>query len=470
VDAAKRTIGLALVLASSASCKFDELPRLEDPDAVKPCEMAVTDLAPAVLYEGTGVGGSRRVVLVVSGQNFVNANTHVSMTPAAGSSVAPMIEIDNANLAVGDKGTHLAVPISLPVDPVLGASAMGLLDVMITQDCATGPVSAALPGRLAFKGLDELTDANSSVTLTGGVHEYSQIDVPTKTLASAAAQTSPLVLRSMSSVKIVKNISIDAVGRTGGPAGGTGGMGGPILGAGTPGTGPSPGLPSGGPGGFDATDPELNTLKPPNRSSGGAGGNGASLGSGGNGGGGGGSIEISAGGDLQVGAISARGAAGAAGSGGGGAGGGAGGGGSGGVILLRAGGALTAGDIDVSGGGAGARGRARYDAGGTATVSAGSLGTDHLRGPMFKDLPLAVHTSKPQFTVVGKPLSRLQHFVITRNGPVSSLSHVSLDSNGTVRITLEVDLVPGVNQLCLVTESGTETSETANCANIAYLP
>jgi hypothetical protein len=130
---------------------------------------------------------------------------------------------------------------------------------------------------------------------------------------------------------------------------------------------------------------------------------------------------------------------------------------------------LTAGDIDVSGGGAGARGRARYDASGTATVSAGALGTDHLRGPMFTGLPLAVHTSKPQFTVVGKPLSSFRPIVITRES-TGPLPRLTLGSDGIAKVTLQVDLAPGVNQLCLVTESGTEASETANCIDLAYLP
>jgi hypothetical protein len=436
---------------------------------IRPCEVTVTELAPTTLYEGTGIGGSRKAILVINGENLVNQNTRVSIMPAPGSANAPVIEIDNVNLAVGEHGLQLAVPVSLPIDMTLGASATIPLDVQVTQECAEGPVSVSLSGMLAFQGLDELTDANANMPatgLTGGVHEYSQIDVPTKALAIAAGQTSPIVLRSRSSVKIVKDIIVSAQGRTGGPAGGTGGTGGSGLGgAGTPGTGPAPGLPSGGPGGFDNSDPGLNTLNTPNRSSGGAGGDGSTLGTGGSGGGGGGSIEISAGGDLQVGMVLAHGAAGTAGSGGAGAG----GGGSGGVILLRAGGTLAAGDIDVSGGGAGARGRARYDAGGTAMVSSGPMGTDHLRGPMFKDLPNSFGTPKPPFTVVGKQLTAFKVFFIKPDGGVSTPKELLFGSDGTTRVTLSEELAPGANQLCLVTKSGDATSETRNCADVAYL-
>jgi hypothetical protein len=468
VEAARHTIGLALALVSSASCKFDELPRLPDPDALKPCEMAVTDLSLKVIYEGTGTGGSRPVVLVISGQNLVNGNIRVSLKEAAGSETPSSISIDNEKLEVGEKGTHLAVPITLAVDPTLSANARVPLDVRIEQDCAADRVSAEITGQLALRGLDELAIGGSTISLPGGVQEFSLINVETGVIQTMANQIMPIVLRSRSSVRITSGIKLDASGRIGGPAGGTGGAGGSGLGGvATPGTGPHAGQPSGGPGGFTTTDPGLNTLNLPNRSSGGAGGNGTTLGTGGNGGGGGGSIEISAGGDVTVGAISARGAAGTAGSGGAGAG----GGGSGGVILLRAGGSLTAGDIDVSGGGGtGAAGRARYDAGGVATVSTGSLGTDHLRGPMFTNLPLAVHASRPTLTILGKPSTSFQHFVVTPDGATSTLTKASLGQDGTAKLTPVVDLLPGANQLCLVTESGTLASETRNCVDLAYLP
>jgi hypothetical protein len=472
VETAGRTLGLVLVVAATASCKYDELPRLGgDASLLRPCEMMVSDVTPTVLSEGMGAGGSRPALIVISGQNLVNANTVVTITAAEGATRTPMIEIDPATVEVGTSGTYLAVPVTLPVDAALPANEMITLDVTIEQDCPGDRVSGKVLGKLALKGLDELTDASAG-PLQGGLREFSQIDVPTAQLVPAAGQTMPIVLRSMSSARITRSLALDAVGRTGGPAGGTGGAGGVGMGGlGAPGTGPSPGTSSGTPGGFDMTDPGLNTLNPPNRSSGGAGGNAAIIGNGGNGGGGGGSIEISAGGDLEVGAISARGAAGAAGS----AGGSAGGGGSGGVIFLRAGGVLTAGNIDVRGGGAGgpgagAPGRARYDAGGTATVSPGELGANHLRGPMFSERPFAVRTTRPELTILAKPLANFKYFVFTREGEASSLSTVLVGASGTARVMLSSDLSPGLNQICLITESGTQSSETSNCAHIAYLP
>jgi hypothetical protein len=437
---------------------------------VRPCELKITDISPLMLYEGTGVGGSRPAVVVITGENLVNSNTRVFVKKSGEPDPTTLISLDNEKLEVGDHAQQLVAQVTVPIDTMtLKAGTTIPLDVTVTQDCDTGPVTVMLSGKIALKGLDELVLTGTTLSLVGGVQEFSQIDIGAAVaITPMAGQTMPIVLRSRSSVKIANAsaIKLDATGRTGGPAGGTGGTGGSGLGGvGTPGTGPSPGQPSGGPGGFDNTDPGLNTLNNPNRSSGGAGGDGSTLGTGGTGGGGGGSIEISAGGDLQVGAISARGAAGTAGSGGAGAG----GGGSGGAILLRAGGTLTAGDLDVRSAGTGVRGRARYDAGGTAMVNAGELGMDHLRGPMFGNLPFSVRTPKPEFTVLGKPLTAFKYFVFKPDGSVSSLTQVLFRADGTAKVTLSEELKPGANQICLVTESGSATSQTSNCADIAYL-
>ncbi len=453
-------------LPASADAKPDA------PPDIFPCDLTIEDVSPAIIVEGAGTGGSRQALIVISGSNIVMDNTTVTITVGAGSARAPMVMVDNAKLEVGSLGQHLAVPITLPVDPALPESPtarveMIPLDLAVTQACAGGePVTRPLAGKLVLKTLPELKDANVA-PLLGETREYSQIDVATATLAPMGGQTSAIILRSTSSARIVNNISVDAAGRNGGPAGGTGGTGGMGLGGvGTPGTGPTPGLTSGAPGGFDNSDPGLNTLGNPNRGSGGAGGDGAVVGNGGNGGGGGGSIEISAGGDLEVGAIHARGAAGVT------SGAGAdGGGGSGGVILLRAGGTLTAGDIDVRSLGTGAPGRARYDAGGIATVTLDPDNpADHLRGPMFTQLPFAFREARPSFMVAGKPLSAFKYFFLKPGGGVSSVSSALFDGTGAARVTPSDELEPGASQLCLITESGTPSSQTRNCADIAYLP
>jgi hypothetical protein len=388
------------------------------------------------------------------------------LKPVASTTRTPMLEIDNSMLQVGSYGEQLAVPVKFPVDTTLPAGETVKFDVIVSQDCTEGQKTGTLTEALTLIGLGELT-APPPGGFTGGLKQYSQIKIPTGTFMVVANTTSPIELHSMSSVELgFPTIGLDASGQAGGPAGGKGGNGGTgIGGQGTPGTGPTPGLTSGAPGGFSTSDPGLNTLGNPNRGSGGAGGNGAVVGNGGDGGGGGGSIAITALGDLKVGAISARGAAGqSAGSGA------SGGGGSGGVILLRAGGTLTAGNLDVRSAGTGARGRARYDAGGTVTIPTGELGTDHLRGPQIVELPFSTPQPKPVFRAAGKPLSTFKYFFTKQGGGVSTVSSALFDAAGAARVTLSEPLEPGANQLCLITESGTPSSETSNCATIAYLP
>lgn len=448
--------------------KATDAPR--PPPDVFPCEMEVTDLATLELVEGAGTGGSLPALLVVLGKNLVNQNTSVTITPLAGTPKAPMLEIDSAKLEVGEYGEQLAVPITLPVDPTFPAGSPVAFDVTVAQDCIEGQKTATIPGRLTYRPLNELTDGGMTTPLLidGGVHEFSQIDVVTRVITPGPNNKNrPIVLRSTSSVKIAKAISVNANATIGGNGAGNGGAGGSGLGgAGSPGTGPKPGLSSGNPGGFHTDDPGLTTLEEPNRGSGGAGGNGSALGPGGDGGGGGGSIEISAGGNLEVGAITARGAAGQGGAGGGAAG----GGGSGGVIFLRAGGTLTAmGDIDVRSLGTGARGLARYDARGMAMVRPGETGTGHYRGPMVVMYPMIVRSPTPAFTVVGKPLESFQYFAIKQGGAVSAVSTALAGADGTARVVFTEKLAPGANQICVIPTPGTPTAETRNCVSIAYL-
>jgi hypothetical protein len=447
--------------------------------AVRPCELVVTSLEPATLFEGTGVGGSRPALLVITGKNLVSQSSTVSITAAAGSTRAPLLMVDTARIEVGAAGTHLAVPITLSVDPALPATETISLDVKVEQDCPEARVTGTISGQLTLKGLGELTSA--AALLMGGLHEYSQIDVGAGTLSYAFSQTSPIILRSMSSVKIANTIYMDASGQYAGPAGGSGGAS--VLYPSqpqSPGYGPCPGQSSGEGACFDDTDPWLNTLGNLNRGSGGASAYAFidSLGQtvyGGAGGGGGGSIEISAGGHLQVAAIMARGGQGS--QGGYGGFGWGGGGGSGGVVLLRAGGTLTAGGIDVQGGGGGvssgqpgAAGRVRYDAAGAVTIPDQPLGTQRRRGPMFTELPLTFRTARPELAVVGEPLAVFRYFFIEPGGAVSRLSSALFDATGAARVELSEDLASGTNLLCTVADSGTELTETRNCASVAYLP
>jgi hypothetical protein len=461
------TLALLTTVGCSKLYDPDRLPAATDaprpPPDVDACQMEVTELVTTAFYEGTGDGGSRAEVLVIRGKNLVNQTTSVNFKPVEGTTRTPKFEIDNTMLQVGSYGEELAVPIKFPVDMMLPAGEGVTFDVIVAQDCTEGQKTGTLVGALTLLGLGELT-APPIGGLVAGISEYSQIKITTGAIMTSA--TAPIILRSRSSVEISSTINLNANGKAGGPGGGgNGGTGGAILnGVGTPGTGPTPGLTSGAPGGFDTGDPGLNTLNNPNRGSGGAGADGSALAAGGDGGGAGGSIEITTLGDLKVGAINARGAAGQM------PGGAAGGGGSGGVILLRAGGTLTAGTLDIRSAGTGARGRARYDAGGLVTIPTGELGTDHLRGPQFVDLPFSTPQPKPVFRAIGKPLSAFKYFFTKQGGGVSSVTTALFDAAGAARVTLSDALEPGANRLCLITESGTPSSETSNCATIAYLP
>jgi hypothetical protein len=263
----------------------DRLPAAADamilPPDIFPCQMEVSDLAPVTIVEGMGDGGSRPAVLVISGKNLIAQGSSVMITPAAGSTRPLRITTDDAKIEIGAHGEQLLLPITLPVDPDLTANEMIDLDVKVEQDCPDGRVSGMIAGKLKLRGLAELTSAADP--LVGGLREYSQINVETGTLVFATpTPTTPIILRSTSSVKIANTISLNAGRGTdvklAGPAGGNGGTGGNGLGGvGTPGAGPLPGLSSGAPGGFSSSDPGLNTLNNPNRSSGGAGGDGALL-------------------------------------------------------------------------------------------------------------------------------------------------------------------------------------------------
>ncbi|MBL9014087.1 MAG: hypothetical protein JNL83_07915, partial [Myxococcales bacterium] len=293
-------LALAWSAAASAGCSLlynpSNLPPQADaaPDAevlvdADPGMLAVTAVSPAVLVEGAGANGSRSAVLVIEGGNMVKEGAMVSLAPAAGSPKTPMAIVDNTQIVVEGNGMRLAVPVSLPVDPALGATDAIVMDITVTQLANGAPVTKTLPGKLTIKGLPEL-DSAAAQTL-GAVNEYSFVNLRAGASVTVMSNlTTPVVLRSTSSLTIASGIAINvnATGQTPGPAGGRGGDAGPgglLNGSkGGEGGGPAKGLPSGGGGGFTAPE-SLTSLDNPNRSSGGAGGDGLSLGAAGGSGG-----------------------------------------------------------------------------------------------------------------------------------------------------------------------------------------
>jgi hypothetical protein len=262
---------------------------------------------------------------------------------------------------------------------------------------------------------------------------------------------------------------------------GAGGGGGGFLGAGGPGgTGP---LGASGAAGGGATGDVWIAKYTDNGGSGGGGGGSYLTAAGGVGGGAGGTVELTAPGNVTVGAITANGDA------GGQTGGGDGGAGTGGVIVIRTGNTLTATTVSVAKGtvagtsGASADGRVRIDAakgayptGATLCVFPFSAGCNLTQGPMFVDLPTQTTTQMPAITLRGTPndaTATLRVFDKLGN-PVAGPGGVSTYTP-TFGTTGQASVMPtlkaGYNKVCVwVVGSGPGVDESINCQEIAYLP
>jgi hypothetical protein len=429
-----------------------------------PTMLTLEAVWPKTLVEGQGDGGSRPALLVIQGHHMVPEETSVTLSVSDGEKRTVNVLVDNAALQIDANGRRLAIPVTVPVDEELGAGETVTLDVTVTQDGTFGPVSKTLEGALVLRGLAEL-DGNAPGGFPAGISEFSRVHITSGTLVAASGATSPVRIRSRSSLTIdtQSSANVSAVGQSPGPGGGAGGMGGAgglLSGsAGKAGGGPAPGQTSGANASYIG-DSQLTTLDNPNRSSGGAGGNGALLGQrGGNGGGGGGSIELTAAGDLTIKDVLARGAAGESRGVAN-----VGGGGSGGIVFLRAGGAVTAGTIDV--GGHPTPGRVRIDAGTSVTVAQ----EGYYRGPMFVSVPLITTEQRPQITVSGGPLTGFRYFIVSEDGAdVRGPFDETIANNGLKTLSLAADLYPGLNELCLLVEGAIATSDTRTCIHVAHL-
>ncbi|HEY0994032.1 MAG TPA: hypothetical protein VGD80_43545, partial [Kofleriaceae bacterium] len=208
---------------------------------------------------------------------------------------------------------------------------------------------------------------------------------------------------------------------------------------------------------------------------GGGGGGGPSLAlvPGGGGASSGGSLELTAGGDLSVGTITADG-----GNGKGGNLAGGGGGGAGGLVMLRAGGALASGTVSVKGGnggggaasgGKGADGRVRWDA---QTGSAPALAMDQTptvhRGPAFMLGDPVFRVTDPRITVIGTTGDRFDVSVENHGMAVSGPS-VMIPSSGAAMFI--PPLQQGLNHVCILLFGGKPTtSEAEKCIDVAFLP
>jgi hypothetical protein len=453
---------------------------MDAPDAMvdaNPNDLMITGVESPALLEGQGDEGSRAVVLLVRGVNIVNGAT-VTVMPTAGTA---MIEVVNEPPVISGQSDLIAVKVIARVDTALTSAMMKDVVVKVSQPT---PMGGNVEGTTMWqlKGLDELDNAHNNLN-TATPEDYSHVAL---TNPLAINGTGKVIVRAMASISITSAIDVSAVTATnsatpgpgGFPGGGVEGDGmGPGFGkkgvAGSKGGGGAgfvtPGEDGGsniGSGGVMTGDP-LITRYATNAGSGGGGGNGF-------GGAGGGTVELSAGGNVTVGAISANGS-----DGKGGLLAAGGGGGAGGVVVVRAGATATLNGISVNGGaggtgtlalgvgGAGRAGRVRIDA---AAIS-GNAGAPHL-GLMFDaNTSAIVRSPMPTLHLLGSAGDRFDMQRANQSfAPLGTKK--TIDFGGATALDETTPMLDaGFNRLCIIPEnSGLGNPESRNCIDLYYLP
>ena len=116
---------------------------------------ALQNLYPTQMLEGQGVGGSRRVPLLIRGQNISSAAT-VTLTATSGPAID--VTVHNAEKLVNAERNTLVVPITVNVAPTRGMGMTSDVTVTVTQMGMAGMESQMLT-TLRITYLDELTTA-----------------------------------------------------------------------------------------------------------------------------------------------------------------------------------------------------------------------------------------------------------------------------------------------------------------------
>jgi hypothetical protein len=483
-----------------------------------PTMLALDGVAPAAIYEGQGDLGSAPQLLVIHGSQIIDNSTVVELIP-----VGRALQLTLGQPVIAKNGHWIAVEVTARVDPGLGKGDMVALDVKVTQTVppalGSGIKTVTLHDKLALVGLKELTKdtvpevSGSAIDTTKLEPLYSRVDlaaIPGGTASFVGPNRA--VIHAVSSIAAARLAANGAGGRVadgcdgGTPssiggcdstAGGKGGAGDGTLGSAGGGGGGgfsavgASGAPSIAGGGGGRTGDELIVTydgfggRSPNRGGGGGGG-GTPLtlgGSGGGGGASGGIIELTAGGDVAVGDISASGGPGSPGVGGLVGGGGGGGGGAGGVIMLRAGGALTrSGVLSVAGGGpgsggpgtkpggaggAGSPGRVRWDAA-TGIQPSVPSGTVH-RGPAFTLANRILRSPIASLPLIGTQNDRFDVYVVHDGATIPGALGLSFGDDGVA--TIKQTLQQGFSQLCITLEGGKQgSSEADKCIDVAFVP
>ncbi|HEY4057111.1 MAG TPA: hypothetical protein VGM39_10910 [Kofleriaceae bacterium] len=515
-------LGLALACAlpvATTGCSLIYNPNnidKPDPDALQaidaeivvdadPAGLTVETVTTPVIYEGQGVDGAKRGVVVVTGTNF-GTDAKLSITDhATGAVVASLVaNPDDSSVA----GNHKM--IVLPVTANIDANDEDIrLDVHVTQDNMGTPITRDLTAGdndapvLVLRGLPAVDDMNADVPISTGTATGGQSSEPVTLLYAkinakklTITGQHPLVLRTISSLSVVDLVDVSGKASVGVAGGGGGGAGGPVNTTGTtavgpcgggggvgggllnaPGTGASGGFVTPAAGGTCTSAPDENlsdlTL---NIGSGGGGGGGQYLAgaTGGVGGASGGTLQIDSGAALTLmGGVSANGAAGATVNNAG-----TGGAGSAGAVLLRARGMLTAGPVTALPGAASAgTGRIRYDSG-VMSASITTMPTGY-RGPAlsFATQSEILKNPLPALTVYGTPAAKLK---LTIDGfqNTGEPSHKTLsvelgdDGQNTVNLGDGQNLFRGVNTICAVVDAAVGMpvrDEAKDCISVVYV-
>ena len=454
------------------------------PDApiadANPALLHIDEVKSPPLLEGAGQSGSAPQVLVVYG-GHITQGAMVTLAPATADANV-VVELKNISIALDGNsfaGTVTAAYMDMLDETGANMSAEIPLTITVSQDGAPAPVT--LPW--ALKPLDELTTAGAQAVPPAG-KLFSRVDVTGDLIYPAGLRP---VIRAIGSIKITGKVTANSPGSKvagaggcaggaadsnaecfgGGKAGGGGGGFANTGGDGDPNTG---GPVSGDPlvRSFDGSGMEMNR--------GGGGGGGASA----IGGGGGGTIEITAGGNLQVGSLEANGVSGAGSLLGRGAGGGAGG-----AVVLRAGAMLTlptgvalnpgaggAGTLGLANkGGDGSVGRWRYDANATTGTPPGA--PPPKRGPILvrPENPIFEKKEVPQFMVNGDPGGSGAGVDLVVQFADGTTDTKTVNLTGATSTVVTPNLQIGLNIVCVVIAGGNFADEEAkNCIEVAFVP
>ncbi|MDB4953526.1 MAG: hypothetical protein JWO36_1095 [Myxococcales bacterium] len=491
-----------------AAVQLDAPPPIDAPFDADPSMLMLTGASPSEIFEGQGDGGSRSAILVIHGANFVQG---AQVTLTAPSTVK--LEWDNSKIVIPANSDYLAIPVVARVDGSLGADVLIPITIQVTQPIAGGGMtSQMLAGKLSLHGLPELTSVvlDTSGT-TNGKAAASQLLLLYSSVALSSpvtfygTKTQRVAIRATASINVM---NVNAQGSNG--ANVTGGLGGPggcagannqgqaeCNGGGKPGA--TPGFLGGvgsdgggagfasmgimgasgaapGTGGVPTGDivitsyDDFQTIRANQASGGGGGGINGTLGNGGGGGGGGGgTVELTADGDVTVGAIDVSG-----GNGGTGSSGGTGGGGAGGVIVVRTGATLSTGALTAAGGagrtpgtgGHGSEGRIRWDAPAGAAPASTPMA---VRGPAFVMAP-SILTTDTTLRLIGTPSVQFNVYTVDESG-TNHAGQQGVAFGADAMATINPPVSVGFNRVCITLAGGHQGAPEADkCIDVAYLP